>query len=301
MKKIVSVFLLISLVFSFEACKTTSNSASKPLSFNLGTGKSYDYDMQFEMDQSMMAQNSKMKFNTLYSVDVVNDSAGIKTLRGTYRNFRMNADIMGMKMDIDTDRPDTSKPSPENPMGMMSRIFSMIKGTSFTMKIDKKGNVLAVSGAEKFRDMFVSFADSMGMEEKEMNSVKESFSEQFNEEAVKSQFSQVFTIFPDKEVKEGDSWEIVTKGDIKMPTTNTTKYTVKEIEGDMITLVAKTKIEGTENKEFQIEGEQEGNLIVDSRSGLVIRSEYNQNLYVKAQGMTIGIKGKGNITGKERL
>lgn len=283
------------------ACKTASNSASKTLSFNLSTGKSYDYDMQFEMDQSLMPQSAKMKFATFYSVDVIEDSGNVKTLRGTYRNFKMNANIMGRKMDIDTENPDTANYSKENPMGMLSKVFGMIRGITFTMKIDKKGNVLAVSGAEKFRDAFLSFADSAGMEEKELNEARETFSKQFNNETVKHQFSTVFTIFPDKEVKVGDSWEIVTDGDFNSPTKNTTKYTVKEIEGDMVTLVSNSKIVGTDKTKFELDGEQDGNLIVDSRSGLVINAEYEQNVYLKAQGLTIGIKGKSKITGKERF
>jgi hypothetical protein len=301
MKKTISTYLFIALLFALAGCKTASNTASKPLSFNLSTGKSYDYDMRYEIDQSMMAQNTKMTLGTLYSVDVLSDSAGIKTLKGTYRNFRMKADMMGIAIDIDTDKPDTSKPDPGNPMAMMSKVFRMIKGATFTMKIDKKGNVLAVTGAEQFRDMIVAYADSMGADEADLQSAREAFSQQFNEEAVKSQFSQIFTIFPDKEVKIGDSWEQVTSTNAPMAAKNTTKYTVKEIEGDMVTLTSKTKMEGTDKSKFDLEGDQEGNLIVNSKTGLVVQAEYNQNMYVKAQGMTIGMKAKGNITGKERL
>ena len=301
MKGIISITLFISLAVGITACKTASNTATKTLSFNLGKGKSYDYDMRYEIDQSIMSQTQKMTIGTLYSVDVIEDSAGIKTLKGTYQNFRMKADVMGMSLDVDTERPDTAKAVKENPMGMMSRMFRMIKGASFIMKIDKKGTVLAVSGAEQFKKMFLSLADSAGVDESEKASISEAFTQQFNEDAVKGQFSQVFTIFPDKEVKVGDSWEQVTNTTNPMPTKNSTKYTVKEIDGDMVTLSSKSKIEGTDKSKFDVEGEQDGNLIVDSRSGLVVKAEFDQNLYVKAQGMTIGMKAKGNITGKERF
>ena len=77
----------------------------------------------------------------------------------------------------------------------------------------------------------------------------------------------------------------------------TTTYTAKEIEGDHVTLTSKTKIfsndEGTE-----ISGTQNGNIIVDSKTGLMINAEFDQQMKVKTQGQTIELTGKGKVKGK---
>jgi hypothetical protein len=118
---------------------------------------------------------------------------------------------------------------------------------------------------------------------------------------IKSQFSQVFTIFPDKEIRVGDNWENNLSGGGQLPGKNTTTYTVKEIDGNMVTLTTVTKTEGSdEQANMEMEGSQTGNMLVDSRTGLVINAEYDQDFTMKSQGMAIQVKGKSKITGKEK-
>lgn len=51
---------------------------------------------------------------------------------------------------------------------------------------------------------------------------------------------------------------------------------------------------------MEIKGTQNGSLLVDGKTGLVINAEFDQDMETKTQGMEIVIKGKGIIKGKER-
>ena len=65
--------------------------------------------------------------------------------------------------------------------------------------------------------------------------------EKMNDKAMKGMFTPIFGYFPNKEVKEGDSWEknfVATS--FFGPTNCNSKYTVKKIEGDLITLEVET-------------------------------------------------------------
>ena len=121
--------------------------------------------------------------------------------------------------------------------------------------------------------------------------------DQFNEQSIKDNFSQLFTIFPNKEVKVGESWEKSYSTGGKMPAKFSTTYTVKEIEGDHVTLSTVTKI-SPNSSEAEAEGEQTGNILVDSKTGLMINATFDQNMKVKAKGNTLEITGKGRIKGK---
>ncbi len=114
--------------------------------------------------------------------------------------------IMGMEINIDTDKP--SEPlrgrNKSKSIGNDERMFAGIKGKEFTMKVDEEGKVLEVSGFEQIVNGMV---DSLEVAEDIRMQMRASLKDQFNEQNIKDQFAQVFTIFPNKEVKVGDSWE----------------------------------------------------------------------------------------------
>lgn len=299
MKKISVLIAAIAAVISVAgiySCKSSgASSASKLLKFNLEKGKGYDYDMVWDMNQEIMGKETAISIGAAYSIRVDDDKDHIRSLTSVYKSFRMNMDMMGVKLDIDTDKPApaSNDSSEKMPTAMMSKIFSAIVGKSFTMKVDEEGKVLEVSG---FREMMQSMADSMGLDEEKKQTMMASLKDQFNDETVKSQFEQVFTIFPNKEIKVGDSWEKNLSMGGKMPAKYSTTYKVKEIEGDHVTLTSKTRIEGS--GEMDISGDQDGTLIVDSKSGLVVNADFDQTMDIKVQGMTFTMKGKGKIKGK---
>ena len=119
-----------------------------------------------------------------------------------------------------------------------------------------------------------------------------SLQDQFNDQTIKDQFGQVLSIFPGKEIKVGDKWEKILQVDGRMPAKYITTYTVKGIEGDHVSLSAHTNIGSANNEsdnyQMEIKGTQNGSLLVDSKTGLVINAEFDQDMETKTQGMEIG-------------
>lgn len=300
MKKLASLLLVIAVlvtIISIPSCK--SPRSGKVLKFNLEKGKTYDYELIWDMDQQMMGQESKINISGGYTIDVTEDNNNVKTLKAVYRDFKMYMKMMGMEINIDTDKPAeplSQEDIKANPLGMISRMFTGIKGKEFTMKVDGEGKVLEVSGFEQIVNGMV---DSLQVGDDIKMQMRASLKDQFNEQNIKDQFAQVFTIFPNKEVKVGDTWEKSWQMGGRMPAKYTTKYSVKDIEGDHVSLAAQTNI-GSDDPEMKIKGNQTGNLLVDSKTGLVINAEFNQDMETKTRGMDIKTIGKGKIKGKER-
>ena len=298
MKKLTYTRVVITVlvtIISIQSCK--SPSAGKVLKFNLEKGKAYDYDLIWDMDQQMMGQDSKINISGGYTIDVTDDKNNVKTLKAVYKDFKMYMKMMGMELDIDTDKPVeplSGEDIKANPLGMMSRIFTGIKGKEFIMKVDEEGKVLEVSGFEQIVNGMV---DSLEAGEDIKMQIRASLKDQFNAQNIKDQFAQVFTIFPNKEVKVGDTWEKSWQLGGRMPAKYVTKYTVKEIEGDHVSLAAQTSI-GSDNDDMKIKGTQTGNLLVDSKTGLVINAEFAQDMQTTTRGMDIKTIGKGKIKGK---
>ena len=300
MKKIVILVAVIVAALTtavVQSCRS-NQSVSRVLKFNLEKGKGYDYEIIMNMDQQMMGQDTKMMLTGNYTMLVTEDDGTVKTLTGKYKSFKMNMKMMGIEIDIDTDKPSPPMTEDEmkmDPAKMMTRIFAGITGKSFTIKVDAEGNIVEVKG---FPEIIQSIVDSSGMGEDIKRQMYASLKDQFNEQNIKDQFAQVFTIFPNKEVKVGDSWDKTYSTGGKMPAKNTITYTVKEIEGDHVTLTTKSKLESLNKSDMEINGEQAGTLLVDSKTGLVINSEFDLNMHTKVQGMEIETKAKGKIKGK---
>lgn len=299
MKRVLFFFLLVTALLGIaglESCQSTkSATATKMLQFNFEKGKGYDYEMIMDIDQKIMGQPMKMGMSTYYSMDVTEDDGNMKTLTTRFDRFKMDMTVAGMDMMVDTDKTATADDD-KNPIQMVNRIFGAIKGQQFVMKISKEGKVEEVTG---FTEMASAIADSMQLDEKQRAEMMAQFNQQFNEKGIKGQFERVLYIFPNKEVKVGDSWEKSTSVSGQMGGKYNSTYTVKEIEGDMVTLEEKTKIEG-ESNEADMEGKVSGVLVVDSRSGLVVNADQDVVIDIKKNGQSIVLNAKNKIRGKAR-
>jgi Family of unknown function (DUF6263) len=298
MKKIIWLpaitFVMIAVVV-LPSCKNADEPAGTVLKFNLEKGRQYDYEIIWDMDQKMMDKESTINLLAGYSFEVTDEKDKIKTLRGVYNHFRLYMKIMDMEMDIDTDKP-VENISGEDPMTLMKKLFSGIKGKAFFMKVDEEGNVLSVTG---FNEIINGMVDSAGVNDDMKLQMRVSLKDQFNEQELKNQFAQAFMIFPNKRVKVGDSWQKNHRMGGKMPAVLSTTYTVKKMENEQVTLDAKTVI-GSAGGEMEVKGEQTGTLLLNSKTGLVVNAEFVQEIETKTQDFQIKVNGKGRIKGKER-
>lgn len=297
MKKL-SLFLVVVIAVIIlpitQSCNNVKGPSGILLKFDPEKGKEYAYEFAWNMDQQVMGQDHKINITTDYSLKVIDDKNGIKTLRVTYNTFKMYMNIMGLEINVDTDKspePVNEAEMKANPLAMMDRVFAGIKGNEFVMTVGEDGKVLEVRG---FDEIINTMIDSIAVGEDSKLQMKASLKDQFNEQAIKDQFAQVFSIFPGKEIKIGDNWEKNIQMGGRMPAQYKTTYTVKQIDGDHIMLTAQTAI-GSGRKDMEIKGSQHGNLLVDSKTGLVVNAEFEQEIVSKTQGIEIVIKGKGKV------
>lgn len=302
MKKILLLPAIILMFVSFAALNscTSSGKASggKVLKFNLEKGKGYDYEIIWDMDTKVMGQETKINVGGYYSMDVKEDDGKVRTIDMEYKRLRMDMNVMGMNINIDSDNSSVAGSDSANMLGgMMNKIFAGIMNKPFTMKVDQEGNVMEVTGFDKIVNAMV---DSMNVGPEEKAQAQASMKDQFSDSYIKDQFAQIFNIFPNKEIKVGDKWEKSYNTSGRQAAKYSTVYTAKEIDGDYVTLVADTKIDSYEDGEAKVTGKQTGNVIVDSRTGLVVNSEFDQDMEVTAGGMKISVTGKGKIKGTAR-
>lgn len=285
---------------SFEACQTTKTSTStKMLKFDLEKGKGYDYEMTVSMDQEIMGQEIKMDMTTYYSMDVNGDDSGTKTIVSSFERFKLKTEVAGFNIDVDTDKPVSSDTAElkKDPMQIFNRIFGSIKGQKFTMKVNPEGKITEVTG---FENMAENIAGSLGLDEDEKQEMMKEFNGQFNADEIKQNLERFWYIFPNKEIKVGDTWDKVSEVGGKLPARYKSTYKVTDIEGDMVTLEEVSKIESKGDEKLSLSGEVTGTIVVDSRSGLVVTADQDMDIKASGGGMSFDIKGKSKIKGKAR-
>ncbi|HYH14552.1 MAG TPA: DUF6263 family protein [Flavisolibacter sp.] len=288
--KITFLFAFLLILLMGSACSDNKN-ATANFQFNLQKGKAYEYEMDFDIKQELSGQNIATNMKSDYVMEVIGDDGNVKTLKTTYERFAMNVEMPDRTISADSDSKDTSSMGDiADPSQLMTAMFGALKGKSFIIKVDKEGKVTEVTGLNEIADAMVN---SLRVKEEMKPMVRQAFTQQFNEQNIKEIFSQSFNIFPNKPVQVGDSWEKKMAGTTAMPMDVTTTYTVKSIEGNMVNLDAKSKMNFTGGGNMS--GEQTGTMKVDAKTGLVVDAEFNQKMEGQMQMTT-----KGRITGKER-
>ncbi len=300
MKKILSLtaaVLAIAFIVVFVSCKSAQPATEKTFAFNFQKGAGYTYEMVWDMDQLIMGQENKISVLGNYSMAVVEEESDRKILEVIFQRFVMDMSMMGMEMNIDTDKPvviEEGVDLRQDPSGIMAKMFGAIKGKAFQLVINKEGDIEKVTG---FDAIVKSMVDSLNIPEEAKGQMRMVASQQFNEQAMKDQFVHALFIFPNKKVAVGDSWikGFETKG--QAPAKYTTTFTVTSIEGDHVNLRTQTKISSLSGTTVDLNGEQTGTLVVDKQSGLVKHGEFLQDIRGTAEGVEVNIKGRGKIKG----
>jgi hypothetical protein len=266
----------------FDTVSTTPVKDSILLKFNFQKGKLYNYTMSFDVNKKKGEQSrtTTMKWN--YDMQVVDTKGDLKTIKTTYKRIDMTMDMGGQKMEFSSEKQVEGMDLFQLP----SKMFSIIKGKSFTMQVNEKGEIVSVTGFDKLAE---DVLNEMNLPAEMKPMMEQNFKKQFNDDLVKEMFSQAFNFFPNKYVKLGDSWKRITK-ETALKQDMTTVYTVKNIKGSRVFISGQSKLNSNDGAPS---GSQTSKLIIDARTGLMIDGALDEK--ITAQNMS----SKGRITGKE--
>jgi hypothetical protein len=162
----------------------------------------------------------------------------------------------------------------------MSKMLGIVKGKSFTMQVNRKGEITGVQGFDKIGEQIAS---EMGSKEGGKPPMLDKISSLFSDTAARSMFSSAFDIFPPHSVMVGAQWQ---KSSLSLgPGSGAlTNFRLKQVEGDKATIscISPGKAALT------------GKLIVNTKTGLVTNAIFQQK---RSGKRTVLMNGK--VTGRE--
>lgn len=292
---VIASLLFFTVMQSCQSVKTATT--SKLLKFNFEKGRGYDYEMIMNWDYTTGNETRQTDMTAYYSMFVTDDNGSVKTIRTRYERFKMNLDVAGMSITLDSDnplKPGTTKTEASEIFSVMNKFFGAIKNQEFNMKVNSEGSILEVTGFEK---MAVSIADSLGLQGASRDQMLQAFGKRFNGDVLKEQIERFLFIFPDKEVKVGDSWTKSSSQKGIMDAKYSSVYKVTDIEGEMVTVEEMTKIDSG-NPQSELKGEIEGELVIDSRTGLIVNADQDIKATTREKNNDVKIIGKTKVKGK---
>jgi hypothetical protein len=283
-------------VMAASACKNRSGDTIE-LKFNLPKGSNYEYSSEVAMDvkQNLIQQevNMKSSMGFSYLLQVINDSANWKTLSATISKISMAMDGMGNSVRFNTEtNTDTA-----GPMGMMSKVFGVIKGSQFSFTLNERGEIGEIRGVKEMQQRMLR---GIGMPESA--ELMEGMAKNFDDESIRENMQQAFAAYPGKPVKLGESWTkvMVQKAqgmNVKMNNT----YTLESVNGNDVVIkqVSNLSPEGSGSLDgalVNLTGTSDGKLHYDLTTGMVTTGNVDMNMDMKIKNgnteipMTMGMK-----------
>lgn len=207
----------IVLAFICAVASYAQTGQGATLKFNPENGSNYVVNMNTTSNviQNMMGQEMKITvISNVASLYNVQDAGENKEIKVTYESLKVQTEIMGQYMQMDSEDPDTTN--------QQNKLLRSLKGAYFVAVINPSGKLISI----KENTLESKTAGLSGMEKQMLKGM-------LGEEAIKTTMEQGFNIYPDKaSVKAGDAWTNTTSMEVPYKMTGTTTYTLDKIENN---------------------------------------------------------------------
>jgi Family of unknown function (DUF6263) len=278
-----AVFLLAAciIVLGNVGCKS---SESYDLKMRLAKGDVFAQNMSMKMDMKMMAMDMKMQTESGSSFEVLKNEASEKELKMTYTKMHTSMNMSGM--------PDRGT----NMDSAMNEPAKNIIGKSVVMKLSKDNAIIDVAGFDEILNN--GNADS---------ATQEMMKKMFSKEALGNLFGMMFSMYPKKPVKIGETWTGETNtsiGGIDMKIA--VKYKLLAVKDGLADIDVDGIIGGKGNMatggmniEINMNGSQKGVITIKTADGYLKTSTYKMD--VKADMEIMGQKMPMPMTAEYEL
>ncbi len=276
------------------------------LQLNLEKGKTYTQKVVVDnlTKQSMMGQTMEITTNAtaVTYMELTESGADADTYQIWYGEIGMGMSGMGQNQSFTSDTASLEMVDP------MSKVLAGLSDKKFSAKITRKGIVQEVMGLE---EMVKKATEGMPGGP----AASEQISGSFGDDGLAKNLETTTDIFPDGEVKEGDSWTKTQYTSTGLPLISTTTYTLKTMVDGVATIEvsavletdpenAQTSMQGLDATQFY-EGTRSGTLTMDVTSGWVTAGNLKDDIVGSItiapgaqvpDGMTIPLEMINDIT-----
>lgn len=278
------------------------------LTLQLEVGKSYNQTTNSkatiiqDIEGQEMTIEMIMKGNMSFLVKAVHSN--VYDMEVKYNNMAMTMQLPEGTMEFSSDNKDKND--------VFSSILSAMIDSPFQIKMTTQGKVMEIKNIDALIE--AALAKFPEIPENERVQIKAQLMKAYGEEAFKSAFEMVMTIYPDKLVNKGDSWLIQTQLAPGLSADMITTYTYVEQTADYFLIVGDSKIKSNNTDvyieangfsvKYDLTGTMASKIKIDKITGWILEAKINQDMqgdvYFKENpqmpnGMTIPMVMKNEL------
>ncbi len=266
MKQFLLLFLAASFLF---ACK----SEPERILIKLNKGQKYNQHMiststssQTIMGKPMSATNISDAVNLAEVVDVADT---IYTIKITF-----------VSMLVKTVKNGDTIPMGKNPV---AQILEGLKGKSYLMKMSNTGRVVETIGADSLFSELINNIE--GLPDSYKSAMVKQLASAYGDKAIKENSQMSTSLYPNKAIKEGDTWTANRSGgnEVMLPNVESV-YTLDKITGSeyLINMKAKLSFKSAEPvnlpMQYNLNGTMTSTNKIDMKTGMITEIKMKQHI-----------------------
>jgi len=295
MKKVILFLLTTFSISTLQANVHTEERAQQSalLKMNLSKGTKYIFTTSTVQSITQEIMGNKMNIDQQttvnYLYDVLENNAQGLHIKTTYQSFAIHMQTPQGSHQFDSE-------ASENEESPLKSLGNMV-GKSFDMYVSPEGEITKVEGMKEILDAIGGDAATQQL-----------LAQQFSDSAFMNMMNVAMNIYPNKEIKKGESWQknasTPIAGIMEMNLQN--NFILSELSNDQSTLTVQSAIalaplssgSALGNIEINLKGTQSGTILLHTSSGLITSSKMHQEITgdIAAQGMKIPMSILSDIT-----
>lgn len=313
-KKIIIQFLFcLLLIQSLTGCHYSGGAAKNEdvnskryhLRLNAPEGANYHYEIENQTKTVVTVNDEDRKTESLTRVEfdyhVSRDSSGNLLLAFDYQNIALDTKTK--------DSHTVAEASPNIlPLTPVEKMLDLMRKAKIVVVVRPTGEIAETRGYDELGRKIIALFDAND------NRGREFAAQQWEGGAgggmLRSNFSQLFEIFPDSTIKLGDTWRMksMEKGEIPFQVKGT--FTLKDVNDDFAVIDGNGTLEsdtlvsilGQNDVQTKLEGKQDARLELESKTGVLLNSKINIDLkgtlILMGEEVPVEITTKISIKGK---
>lgn len=271
---LVTVLALTAILFS---CNNGLSGDAYTIKMRMHKADTFHNNIRMGMNMQMKMANTpidmNMKMDANIKLEVMDSTAAGKELKLTYNSLHMSMDMGNKAMDaINSD-------------SIMNASAQKVTGKSVLLELSPTNEITGVKGF-----------DSLMVDNSDDEASKKMMEQMFSKEQMNSLFSMMFSMYPSKPVKVGETWTATTKVNLaNIDMKVKMKYTLAGIKNGLADIDVDGVIDGKgEMKQagmaigISMSGTQKGTLTIKMEDGYLKNGGYKMD--VKAEMEMMGQK-----------
>lgn len=277
LKKLVAAFCTVVMLFVVSGC-------NQALDLGLKVQKGDKYNTHMVNNQETLANfnNQEIKTNQIMDMNLSLEVKDIDqdknvTIYYKYDSMKISSESASQKIEYDSEQDDENNP--------LSLVYGGIIGKGFTVKLDKKGQVLEIKGIDELLDSMVA---TIPGDSEQKQAFKKSLAQTFGDDAIKAMLEQSMNYYPKQSVKTGDTWENKMDINVLFPITITNKWKLLGEKDGLLNIDVQATIKADSKNEsvdfmgvkanVNLAGDCKGTINVNKANGITGNGKLVQNM-----------------------